>query len=208
MKFRIIIAGAALLAALIGIRCLIQYAHSPRRAAVGIAMELASKMSKPPGGSFEMIQTSFLDSYDNDVFYVVLDFRDHTAGDKLQEVFYFDALDGKPKMEWSYSVFKNLTKLNVSDGAFVGDERAQIHRKGNGFELPIALTPVEWQFQAETIARLASQGVEMLVSIEGHPELKPFRIVGLTDLGDCLAEFSSRDDALLCAKILEIKVNE
>jgi hypothetical protein len=56
MKFRIIIAGAALLAALIGVRCLTQYAHSPRRAAVGIATELASKMSEPPGGPFELIR--------------------------------------------------------------------------------------------------------------------------------------------------------
>jgi hypothetical protein len=109
MKFRNIIAGAAILAALVGIPCLTQYAHSPKRAAVWIAKDLASKMSKPPGGPLDLIQTSFLDSYDNNVFYVVLDFKGRTAGDKLREVFYFDARDGKPQMEWSYSVFHDQT---------------------------------------------------------------------------------------------------
>ena len=208
MKFRIIIACAALLTALIGIRCLTKYVNSPRRSAAGIAMELSSKISKPPGGPFELIQTSFLDWYDDNVFYVVLDFKGHTPRDKLQEVFYFDALDGEPKMEWSYSVFNNLTKLNVSVGAFCDDGKSQIQRKGQGFEMSIALTPVEWQYQAETIMRLGYQGVQMLISVEGHPELKPFRIVGPTDSGDYLAEFSSRDDALQCAKILYIKIKE
>ncbi len=168
-------------------------------------MELASKVSKPPGGPFELVQTSFMDSYANDVFYVVLDFRSPTAG-KLQEVFYFDTLDGKPGMEWSYSVFNNRARLIVSEGVFGDDGKSQVLSKGNGFEMPIALTPVEWQYQAETIKRLASQGVEMLISIEGHPELKSFRIASLTKSGDPLAEFPSRADALQCAKVLEIRL--
>ena len=86
-----------------------------------------------------------------------------------------------------------------------GRERAA---KGRGFELPIALTPVEWQYQAETIARLGRHGVEMLVSIEGHPELKPFRIVNVNDMGEAVAEFSSANEALYCAKVLDIELKE
>ena len=206
MKFRIIIACAALLTALIGIRCLTKYVNSPRRSAAGIAMELSSKISKPPGGPFELIQTSFLDWYDDNVFYVVLDFKGHTPRDKLQEVFYFDAADGKPRMEWSYSVLNNLAKLNVSVGAFCDDGNSRIQQKGQDFKLPIALTPVADQYQAETIARLGRHGVQMSVSIERHPELKSFRIISVNDMAECITEFPSKEDALHCAKVLDIKL--
>jgi len=209
MKFRILIAAAALLAAVIGIRSLLQYLHSPKRAAVGIAMEVAGNMRKPPGDTFDLLHTSFLDSYAEEVFYVVLDFKGLTSGKKLQEVFYFDALDGKPKMEWNYSVFNNLATLNdVSVGAFDDEDHSRLQRKGQSFEFPIALTPVKYQCQAETISRLASDGVEMSVSIGGHPELKPFRIVNRKDQEDPVAEFSSADEARYCAKVLYIKLKE
>jgi len=171
-------------------------------------MDLARKTMGPSGVDFDLINTSFLDSSERDEFYVALDFKHRNAGDRLQVVFLFDAEDGQPRMEWDYSVFNNLAKLKVNGGAFVDDDNARIQRRGEGFDMPIALTPVDYQHQAETIARLCQQGVQMLVSIEGHPELKPFRIVGLTNLGDCLAEYPSRDDALRCAKVLEIKVKE
>jgi hypothetical protein len=206
MKFRIIIVAAALLAAIVGIRCLTQYARSPRRTAVGIAMDLSGKMSKPLGAPFELIHTSFLDSYDKDAFYVLLEFKSHETPEKLQEVFFFDAVGHPPQMQWSYSVFNNLAKLIVSVGAFGDDGISRIHQTGDGFETPIALSPVEWNIQGETITRLASQGIEMLVSIEGHPELKPFKIVNLNDKGYPVAEFSSVNDALVCAKVLDIKL--
>ena len=208
MKFRILIAAAVLLAAVIGIQSFIHYLHSPRRAAVGIAMEVAGNMRKPPGDTFDLLGTSFLDSYAKEVFYVVVDFKGHTSGKKLQEVFYFDALDGEPKMEWNYSVFNNLATLNdVSVGAFDGDD-SRIQRNGQVFEVSIPLTPVKYQCQAETICRLLTDGVEMSVSIEGHPELKPFRIVNRKDQEDPVAEFSSADEARYCAKVLDIKLKE
>jgi len=206
MKFRIIIVAMALLAGIIGVWCLTQYAHSPRRAAVGIATDLAGKISKPPGGPFKLIHTSFLDSYDKGVFYVMLDFKGHSSGDKMQEVFYFDAADGKPRMEWSYSVLNNLAKLNVSVGAFCDDGNSRIQQKGQDFKLPIALTPVADQYQAETIARLGRHGVQMSVSIERHPELKSFRIISVNDMAECITEFPSKEDALHCAKVLDIKL--
>ncbi len=162
----------------------------------------------PSGVNFKLSNISFLDSFARDKFYVVLEFKNPGAGDKFQEVFFFDAFGGKPRMEWSYSVLNNLARLKVNEGTFIDDSNTRIQRKGQDFEMSIAMSPVEWNIQGETIERLGSQGVEMSVSLEGHPEVKPFRIVGLTDLGDCLAEYSSRDDALHCAKVLEIKVKE
>jgi len=206
MKVRTILATVALCAVMIGIWSFIEYSNTSRRAALGISMELARKMMGPSGVNFKLSHTSFLDSFARDKFYVVMEFKNPGAGDKLQEVFFFDAFGGKPQMEWSYSVLNNLAKLKVSEGTFIDAGNAQIERKGQGFEMPIALTPVEWNFQGETIERLGHQGVPMLVSVEEHPELKPFRIDGLTDSGDCLAEFPSKDDALYCAKVLEIKL--
>jgi hypothetical protein len=208
MRFRIIITATALVTTIIGIRCLLDYLHSPRRAAVGIAMELASKMSKPSGGPFELINTSFLNSYDKDAFYVVLEFESHEIPEKLQDVFFFDAVGHPPQMQWNYSVFNNLAKLNVSKETFCDDGKSQIQRKNRVFEMPIVFSPVEWNIHGETIQRLAQHGVEMLIFIEAHPELKPFRIAGLTDSGGCLAEFSSREDALDCAKILDIRIKK
>ena len=57
----------------------------------------------------------------------------------------------------------------------------------------------------ETISRLGREGVGMLVSLEGRPEVKPFRITTVTEAG-CTAAFSSMEDALNCAKILGIEI--
>ncbi len=207
VKFRILLAAVALYAAIVGGRRLIEYSResSVRWVAVQISKELAWKMMSPSGGDFDLTKTSFLDSYARETFYVLLEFKDRGTRDKLQEVFFFEAFGGKPRVKWSYSVLNNLAKLRVGEGAFCCDERSCIQRKGQGFEMSITLSPVEWNIQGETISRLREQGVEMLVSLEGHPELNPFRIANVTGFGNYLAEFSSKDDALACARIFGIK---
>ena len=161
----------------------------------------------PVAKDFKLSNVRFFDSSASDKFYVALEFSGLRTGDKLQQVFYFDAFSGKPQMLWSYSVFNNLAKLKVNGGAFVDDGNSQIHQKGKDFEMKIALTPVAWQFQGETISRLGREGVELLISLEGHPELKPFRITTVTEAG-CTAAFSSMEDAFNCAKILGIKIKD
>jgi len=209
MKTRVIFAAAALcVVAIIGVKYLTKKSDPVKQAAVGISLELAEKMSSPPGGPFELINTSFLDSYAKDVFYVAMEYKGPNAGDKLQKVFFFDAVNGPPEMEWSYSIYRNMATLKVNEGAFADDGMSRIERKVNGFEMTLALSPVEWNFQGETIERLGRDGVEMLVSLEGHPELNPFRIVHLADGGNPLAEFSSMEDALNYAKILDIKLQK
>jgi hypothetical protein len=208
MKFCIILAVAMLCAAIIGVVCIVEHAHSPKVAAVEISKELARKMMGPSAANFELNNTSFLDSYAETEFYVVLEFKSHGTGDKLQEVFCFDASGNKLQVEWSYSVLNNLAKLEINGGAFSDDGNSRIQQKGQGCEMQIALTPVDYQVQAETISRLGGQGTEMLVSVKGHPELKPFRIVSLTNSGDCLAEFSSIDDAVRYAGFLDIKIKK
>jgi len=205
MKVRGILAVVAICAGIIGIWCHVHDSKSVRQVAVGKSLDLARDVMGPSGVNFKLRNTKFLDSYSSNDFYVALNYESPDAGDKLQEVFFFDASGGQPKMEWSYSVLNNLAKLEVDEGTFVDDGNSWIQRKEQYFERSIALTPVQWQFQAETIARLGREGVEILVSLERHPELKPFKIEKVTDAG-CLAKFSSMDDALGYSKILGIKL--
>lgn len=169
MKIRIILAAVALCTVAIGVRYSVHHSRAARQVAVARSVEVAKQMMGPSDINFRLGNVRIFDSFDSDKFYVALKFASSGTGDKLQEVFYFNASSGQPRMEWSYSVLNNLAKLEVNEGAFVDNGNGQVRRKGQGFEMAIALTPVAWQFQAETISRLGREGVEMLTSLKGAP---------------------------------------